>query len=57
MIRSFLRDCSGASASEYALLVVMVGLGIGAASLALGANVGAGVNTDAQEIYDLNTAP
>ena len=31
--------------------------GIGAAALALGGNVAAAVGSDAQQMYDLNTAP
>lgn len=37
--REFLRDESGASAAEYALILAIVGAGIGAAALALGTNV------------------
>ena len=57
MFRRFLRDCTGASASEYALILAMVGIGIGAAAMVLGNNVAFAVGNDAQEIYDLNEAP
>ena len=33
-IKAFLRDESGASAAEYALIIAIVGVGIGAADLA-----------------------
>ncbi len=36
MIKNFLRDESGASAAEYALILAIVGAGIAAAALALG---------------------
>ena len=39
MLRRFWQDASGASAAEYALIVAVVGPGIGAAALILGANV------------------
>lgn len=57
MLRRFFRDSRGASGAEYALILAIVGLGIGAAALALGGNVAAAVGSDAQQMYDLNTAP
>ncbi|NVE94175.1 Flp family type IVb pilin [Altererythrobacter lutimaris] len=35
-VKSFLRDDSGASAAEYALILALVGAGIAVASIALG---------------------
>ena len=42
-LKTFLNDESGASAAEYALILAVVGVAIGAAALALGTNVGAAV--------------
>ena len=39
-LHTFLRDESGASAAEYALILAVVGVAIGAAALTLGQNVG-----------------
>lgn len=55
-IRNFMRDESGASAAEYALIIAIVGVGIGAAALALGQNVTAAVNKASDEVYNCNTA-
>ena len=38
-LKSFIADESGASAAEYALIIAVVGVGVGAAALFLGANV------------------
>ena len=43
-IRDFMRDERGASSSEYALILGVIGVGVGAATLMLGANVGASMN-------------
>ncbi|MAF27812.1 MAG: hypothetical protein CL820_17405 [Croceicoccus sp.] len=43
-IRDFVRDEHGASSSEYALILGVIGVGVGAATLMLGANVGASMN-------------
>ena len=43
-IRDFVRDEHGASSSEYALILGVIGVGVGAATLVLGANVGASMN-------------
>lgn len=55
-IRNFMRDESGASAAEYALIIAIVGVGIGAAALALGQNVTAAVNQASDEVMACNTA-
>ena len=39
-VTSFLRDDSGASAAEYALILAIVGTGIAAAAFALGGAIG-----------------
>ena len=39
-LKTFVADESGASAAEYALILAVVGVAIGAAALALGQNVG-----------------
>lgn len=43
-LRAFLRDESGTSSAEYALILGVVGVGVGAATLVLGANVGSSMN-------------
>ena len=54
-IRNFVRDESGASAAEYALIIAIVGVGIGAAALALGNNVTNAVGNAANDVHDCNT--
>lgn len=51
-IKNFLADESGASAAEYALIIAIVGVGIGAAALALGANVTQAVGNASDEVAD-----
>lgn len=55
-IKNFIADESGASAAEYALIIAVVGVGIGAAALVLGANVENAVGTAANEVYACNNA-
>ena len=55
-IRNFVRDESGASAAEYALIIAIVGVGIGAAALALGNNVTAAVGNAANDVHNCNSA-
>ena len=43
-IVSFLRDESGASAAEYALILAIVGTGIAVAAVFLGGSIGNAVN-------------
>ena len=38
-VTSFLRDESGASAAEYALILAIIGTGIAAAAITLGTNI------------------
>jgi pilus assembly protein Flp/PilA len=53
-LKTFLTDESGASADEYALILAIVGVGIGAAALALGNNVTAAIGTAANEVNECN---
>lgn len=55
-LKTFLRDESGASAAEYALIIAVVGVGIGAAALLLGANVQQAVENSADDVYDCTNA-
>jgi pilus assembly protein Flp/PilA len=54
-LKNFIADESGASAAEYALIIAIVGVGIGAAALVLGNNVTNAVGTAADEVNDCNT--
>ena len=49
-LKTFLKDESGASAAEYALIIAVVGVGIGAAALVLGQNVAKAVGDSAEEV-------
>ncbi len=51
-IKNFVADESGASAAEYALIIAVVGVGIGAAALVLGQNVETAVGNAANEVYN-----
>ena len=53
-IKNFIADESGASAAEYALIIAVVGVGIGAAALVLGANVEQAVGNAATEVANCN---
>ena len=44
MIKNFLRDESGASAAEYALILAIVGAGIAGAALLLGGTISTAMN-------------
>ena len=55
-LKTFLKDESGASAAEYALIIAVVGVGIGAAALILGNNVANAVGTAAAEVHDCNSS-
>jgi len=55
-LKTFLKDESGASAAEYALIIAIVGVGIGAAALALGNNVTAAIGDAANDVHDCNSA-
>ena len=49
-LKNFVADESGASAAEYALIIAVVGVGIGAAALVLGNNVSLAVGNAAEEV-------
>ncbi len=55
-LKTFLNDEAGASAAEYALILAIVGVGIGAAALSLGANVKAAITGAAIDVYECNHA-
>ena len=50
MITNYLRDESGASAAEYALLLAIIGIGIVAASGVLGSAITGAINIAAGDI-------
>jgi len=52
MLRKFLRDRCGAASAEYALILSIAGIAIGAAALGLGANIAAAVGTAGKVVYD-----
>lgn len=51
-LKNFAADEAGASAAEYALIIAVVGVGIGAAALVLGANVKRAVDGAAADVYN-----
>lgn len=53
-LKNFIADETGASAAEYALIIAVVGVGIGAAALILGANVQEAVGNAANDVYKCN---
>lgn len=55
-LKTFLNDESGASAAEYALILAIVGVFIGAAALGLGANVQDAIADAASDVYTCNNA-
>ena len=55
-LKTFLSDESGASAAEYALILAVVGVAIGAAALTLGQNVGLSINKAAVTVGKCGTA-
>ncbi len=55
-LKNFIADESGASAAEYALIIAVVGVGIGAAALVLGANVTTAVGNAANDVNNCNAA-
>lgn len=44
-VTSFLRDESGASAAEYALILAIIGTGIAVAAVALGTSISGAMNS------------
>ncbi len=55
-LKNFIADESGASAAEYALIIAVVGVGIGAAALILGANVESAIGNAANDVNTCNNA-
>lgn len=55
-LKTFVRDESGASAAEYALILAIVGVAIGAAALTLGGNVRAAIGGAAKDVHACNNA-
>jgi pilus assembly protein Flp/PilA len=56
LIKNFLTDEAGASAAEYALILAVIGVAIGAAALALGTNVGAAITNASNNVRDCGNA-
>ena len=54
-LKTFLNDESGASAAEYALILAVVGVAIGAGALALGTNIGASITNASNNVKDCGT--
>jgi pilus assembly protein Flp/PilA len=52
----FFRDTAGATSAEYALLLSIVGVGIGGAAVALGSNVQAAIGNTANRIHAVHNA-
>ncbi len=50
MAHIFWRDSNAATSAEYALILALVGAGLGAAALALGTNVRGSINSAAKDI-------
>lgn len=55
-LKNFVADEAGASAAEYALIIAVVGVGIGAAALVLGANVKTAIDNASEDVYNCNQA-
>jgi len=55
-IKNFANDETGASAAEYALILAIVGVAIGAAALTLGGNVRAAIAGAAVDVHNCNGA-
>ena len=52
---TFLADESGASAAEYALILAVVGVAIGAGALALGQNIGLSIKNASDNVKACGT--
>ena len=50
LLRSFIRDESGAAAAEYALILAIVGAGIALAATNLGTAISSAINTAQSQI-------
>ena len=51
MNKQFWSESMAASSAEYALILAVVGVGLGAATLSLGANIRASINSAATDVY------
>lgn len=51
MCLRFLGDQSAASSAEYALILAVVGVGLGAATVSRGANIRASINESSIDVY------
>ena len=49
-LKTFVADDSGASAAEYALILAVVGVAIGAGALALGQNIGLSIKNASDNV-------
>ena len=56
LFTSFLKDESGASAAEYALILAVVGVAIGGASLLLADTISSSITSGAQRVKDCEKA-
>ena len=56
-MRKFWKDESGSSATEYALIIAIVGVGMGAAALALGNNTVLSVAQASNDLDAINDGP
>lgn len=55
-LKTFIKDESGASAAEYALILAVVGVAIGAGALVLGDNVGVAIKNAAEDVGECGKA-
>ncbi len=55
--KTFIKDESGASAAEYALILAIVGAGIATAATTLGANIGTAITGAATTIGNVAVGP
>ncbi len=55
--KTFIKDESGASAAEYALILAIVGAGIAVAATTLGASIGTAITGAANTISAVNVGP
>jgi pilus assembly protein Flp/PilA len=51
-LKTFIADESGASAAEYALILAIVGVAIGAAAVLLGNNVKLAIKNASDDVYN-----
>ena len=56
LITNFIKDEDGASAAEYALILAVVGVAIGGASLLLADTIGTAISGSAKRVNDCSTA-